>query len=130
MSDQTESSAAYEVKLPVFEGPLDLLLRLIERDQLAITEVSLVAVTDQFLGYLATLRQTSPVLVADFVAVAGRLVLLKSRSLLPRPPVAEEDEPDGLVRQLIEYQALRAAVDHLADRDRSEERRVGKECRL
>ena len=114
----THRLSDYQLRLPSFEGPLDVLLRLIERDQLAITEVSLVAVTDQFLGYLAALPESSASLIAEFVTVAGRLVLLKSRSLLPRPPVAEEGEPDELVRQLIEYRELRAAVDQLASWDR------------
>ena len=108
----------YQLRLPTFEGPLDVLLRLIERDQLAITDVSLVAVTDQFLAHLAAMGQAPPATVAEFAAVGGRLVLLKSRSLLPKPPPADEGEPEELVRQLTEYRALRAAASHLATRDR------------
>lgn len=111
---------AYQFRLPTFEGPLDVLLRLIEREQLAITDVSLVAVTDQFLAHLAQLDDQAPALIADFAAVGGKLVLLKSRSLLPRPATTvEEPEPEDLVRQLEEYRALRAASEHLAVRDRS-----------
>jgi segregation and condensation protein A len=111
---------AYQFRLPTFEGPLDVLLRLIERDQLAITDVSLIAVTDQFLAHLATLAEQPPVLVAEFAAVGGRLVLLKSRSLLPRPPAAaEEPDPDDLVRQLDAYRALKAVSEQLALRDRT-----------
>lgn len=109
----------YQFRLPSFEGPLDILLRLIERDQLAITEISLIAVTDQFLAHLATLQEQPPALIADFAAVGGRLVLLKSRSLLPRPTVeVEEPDPDDLVRQLEQYRALKAVSEQLAVRDR------------
>jgi segregation and condensation protein A len=112
--------AGYQLRLPTFEGPLDVLLRLVERDQLAISEVSLVAVTDQFLDYLAGIDAAPPETIAEFAAVGARLVLLKSRSLLPRPPETMEQEPDpsDLVRQLSEYQRIREAARHLADRDR------------
>ncbi len=110
---------AYQFRLPSFEGPLDILLRLIERDQLAITEISLIAVTDQFLDHLATLQEQPPALIAEFTAVGSRLVLLKSRSLLPRPAVeVDEPDPDDLVRQLEQYRALKAVSEHLAARDR------------
>ena len=110
---------AYQFRLPTFEGPLDVLLRLIERQQLAITDISLISVTDQFLQHLARLGDQPPALIAEFAAVGGRLVLLKSRSLLPRPATTvDEPEPDDLARQLEEYRALRAASEHLAVRDR------------
>lgn len=111
---------AYQFRLPTFEGPLDVLLRLIEREQLAITDVSLVAVTNQFLAHLASLDEQSPALIAEFTAVGGRLVLLKSRSLLPRPAAhVDEPEPEDLVRQLEQYRALKAVSVQLALRDRT-----------
>ena len=120
VADPTALSG-YQLRLPGFEGPLDVLLRLIERDQLAITDVSLVAVTEQFLAYLREMAEAPPATVAEFAAVGGRLVLLKSRSLLPRPPaVAAEEEPEDLVRQLQEYRAMRAAAEQLAARARLE----------
>ena len=110
----------YQFRLPTFEGPLDVLLRLIERDQLDITDISLIAVTDQFLSHLAGLGEQPPALVAEFTAVGGRLVLLKSRSLLPRPAaVNDEPDPDELVRQLEQYRALKAVSEQLAIRDRT-----------
>jgi segregation and condensation protein A len=66
----------YQLRLPTFEGPLDVLLRLIERDQLAITDVSLVAVTDQFLGYVESIGSAPAEVVAEFATVAARLILL------------------------------------------------------
>lgn len=111
--------SGYQLRLPGFEGPLDVLLRLIERDQLAVTDVSLVAVTDQFLAHLAGLADVPPATVAEFAAVGGRLVLLKSRSLLPRPAAVEDPaEPEDLVRQLAEYRAVREAAGLLAAADR------------
>lgn len=111
---------AYQFRLPTFEGPLDVLLRLIEREQLAITDISLIAVTDQFLAYLASLHEQPTTLIAEFTVVGGRLVLLKSRSLLPRPAVSiDEPEPEDLVRQLEQYRALKAVSAQLALRDRT-----------
>ena len=103
----------YQLRLPSFEGPLDVLLRLIERDQLAITDVSLVAVTDQFLAYLAALagsrRADRRVRDGGGTAGAAQVALVAAATA-----GAEEGEPDELVRQLIEYRAMRAAVDQLA----------------
>lgn len=105
----------YQLKLPVFEGPLDVLIRLIERDQLEISEISLLAVLDQFLSYMQTLDSPPPAVIAEFTAIAGRLSVLKSRALLPKPPrdVEETDEPD-LVRQIEEYRAVKAAAELLS----------------
>ena len=110
----------YQFRLPSFEGPLDVLLRLIERDQLAISEVSLLAVFDQFLEHLATLEADAPDAIAEFVLVAGRLSVLKSRALLPRPvkPSEEADEID-LVTQLEAYRAVKAAAELLGVRQRN-----------
>jgi segregation and condensation protein A len=112
---------AYQVTLPVFEGPLDLLLHLIEREELDITQVSLAQVTNQYLEYLAQLSQRDPDSLADFLVVAARLLLIKSRVLLPQPPAppppedAEGDVGQDLVRQLIEYRRFKEAARWLKD---------------
>jgi segregation and condensation protein A len=108
--------ANYQLRLPAYEGPLDVLLRLIERSQLAIEDVSLVAVTDQFLAFVATLELAPPSIVAEFAAVGARLTVLKSRSLLPRP-VVEDEEPDqsDLTHQLREYKRIKDLAKHLGD---------------
>jgi segregation and condensation protein A len=109
----------YQLRLPSFEGPFDVLLHLVERNQLPITDVSLVAVTDQFLAYVSGLGDTPPEAIAEFASVGARLVLLKSRSLLPRPvPAADESDSSDLARQLIEYRAVKRAAEALAERDR------------
>ena len=104
----------YQLRLPTFEGPLDLLLRLIERAELPISEVSLVAVTAQFLAQVAALGGIAPERLAEFVAIAARLVLIKSRSLLPRPPARDDDPVDELVTLLVEYQSIRDAARDFA----------------
>ncbi|OGO07242.1 MAG: hypothetical protein A2Y61_07730 [Chloroflexi bacterium RBG_13_60_13] len=82
----------FELKLPVFEGPLDLLLHLIEKEELDITTVSLVQVTDQYLAQLRSLEGINLDALADFVSIGAKLIYLKSRALLPRPPAEEEEE--------------------------------------
>ncbi len=105
----------YQLRLPSYEGPLDVLLRLIEAQQLPISNVSLMAVLDQFLAYIASRSAPEPGEIAEFAAIAGRLTVLKSRELLPRPaPVGEDDEPSDLVRQLEEYRAIKLAAARLS----------------
>ena len=120
VSPAPPSLNGYQLRLPAFEGPLDVLLRLIERDQLSISDISLLAVFDQFIEYVNALESSTPEFVAEFVAVAGRLSVLKSRALLPRPikPVDEPDEID-LVRQLEEYRVVKAAAVLLASRQQA-----------
>lgn len=110
----------YCIRLPVFEGPVDLLLRLIEERQLAITAVSLAAVADQYLEHVRSLEQRDAAELAAFVEVAARLLLIKSRSILPgAPSEAAEEEEDvaaALVRRLEEYRRFRQAAEWLAER--------------
>ena len=116
---ETIEVLGYQLRLPSFEGPLDVLLRLVERSQLQITDVSLVTVTEQFLAYIATLARADAGMIAEFTNVGARLVLLKSRSLLPRPPAAEEDDIESdLARELIGYRAVKLAAMNLMERDR------------
>jgi segregation and condensation protein A len=113
---QTEAPA-YQLTLPTFEGPLDLLLHLIEREELEITEIALVSVTDQYMTYLHSTDELNLDALADFIAIGARLLYLKSRALLPRPPTddfAEEEDPgDDLARQLIEYKRFKEAAGQL-----------------
>jgi segregation and condensation protein A len=106
---------SYQLRLPSFEGPLDLLLRLIEREQLPVSEISLLAVFDQFMEFTRDLGASSLETSAEFAVIAGRLSLLKSRALLPRPTKPFDDEDAGdLVRQLEEYQVFKQAAAALA----------------
>jgi segregation and condensation protein A len=103
-------STAYTVQLPVFEGPLDLLLHLIERAELDITRVALAQVTDQFLAVLHTFAERRMDRTASFIVVASRLLQIKSEALLPRPPereAGEEDPGEALARQLRLYKQFK-----------------------
>jgi segregation and condensation protein A len=116
-----EAEQPYRVKLEVFEGPLDLLLRLIEKQELDITKVSLVAVTDQYLEYISHAEGINADNLADFLVVAAKLLLIKSRALLPAPPVSvseeEEDVGDELARQLREYKLFKELAQQLRARE-------------
>ena len=123
----TTRTDEFALQLPVFNGPLELLLHLIEREELDITEVSLVAVTEQYLGHLQRRDHIDLAAVAAFISVGARLLLLKSRALLPRDPeeAADEDEeqdPEALLEALREYRRYRAAAEHL--RELEEEHRT------
>lgn len=105
-----------------FEGPLDLLLNLVERRRLPIAELSLVAVADQYLAQVRALSRIDPDLLSEFLSMAARLLLLKSRSLLPAiepPPPEADDETDGaeLVRRLEAYSAFRQLAESLGQWD-------------
>lgn len=111
--------AMYEIRLPVFEGPLDLLLNLIEKKELDITKVSLMAVTGQYLELLTDAEQIDPENLGSFLVVAAKLLLIKSQSLLPRPAIQliedEEDAGEELARLLAEYRKYKLAASVLRE---------------
>ena len=107
----------YSVSTPVYEGPLDLLLNLIERAELDITKLALAQVTDQYLEHLRSLPEHLTEEVSAFLVIASRLIQIKSEILLPRPAVREpgEDDPgETLARQLRLYKQFREIAGHLA----------------
>lgn len=109
----------YRVRLPIFEGPLDLLLQLVEREELDITQVSLARVTGDYLQAVQTMPERQPEELAAFLSVASRLLLIKSRLLLPAvAPDEEEDPGEELVRQLQEYRRYRQVAEALGEMDR------------
>jgi segregation and condensation protein A len=117
---QTELSPepTFALQLDVFEGPLDLLLHLIDREEMDITAVSLVQVTDQYLAYIRAGEQIDARALAEFIAIGARLLLLKSRALLPRPRLdeeGEEDVGDDLVRRLLEYRRFKEVAAGLRE---------------
>ncbi|NOH03493.1 MAG: segregation/condensation protein A [Chloroflexi bacterium] len=100
----------YKVQIPVYEGPLDLLLSLIERAELDITAISLASVTDQYLAHLQGLERLIPDEISSFLVIAAKLVQIKSEALLPRPPEREAGEEDpgiALVEQLKLYKRFK-----------------------
>ncbi len=115
-----EDNGGYHVDLPAFQGPLDLLLGLIEEEELDITKISLARVTDQYLSRLELLKQTDPDDLTDFLVIAAKLIFIKSEVLLPRPPAIladadEEDLGDELARQLILYKHFKEIATQLRD---------------
>jgi segregation and condensation protein A len=110
----------YNVATPLYEGPLDLLLQLIERAELDITRLALAQVTDQYLAYLGDLQDHPADEVSAFLVIASKLLQIKSEALLPRPPVRDEGEEDpgeALEQQLITYKRFKTIAEYLARRD-------------
>lgn len=108
----------YRIKQEKFEGPLDLLLTLVQERKLSINEISLAAVTDEFVGYLQGLEaggETDKEMLAEFLVVASQLLLIKSRSLLPQFGVSPEEEAsiEELENRLKEYQRIKELVQEL-----------------
>jgi len=109
----------YKVRLEVFEGPLDLLLYLIKKDEIDIYDIPIERITKQYLEYLDVFKILDLDIAGDFVVMAANLIYIKSRSLLPvnqQPPdeMADEEDPRWeLVRQLIEYKKFKDAAAHL-----------------
>ncbi|MDZ4159345.1 MAG: segregation/condensation protein A [Anaerolineaceae bacterium] len=112
---------AYHVSTSVYEGPLDLLLELIERAELDITTLALAQVTDQYLSRLAEIKDRDPDEVSAFIVIAARLVQIKSAALLPRPSqgeiISEIDDAEALAQQLILYRRFKQLAAHLSERD-------------
>jgi segregation and condensation protein A len=114
---QTEG---YQINTPVYSGPLDLLLDLIERSELDITRLALAQVTDQYLDYLKNIIDRDPAEVSAFLVIAARLVQIKSAALLPRPPAIEHtdeiEDGEALARQLLLYRRFKQLVGELEAR--------------
>lgn len=102
----------YEIKLEQFSGPLDLLLQLIEREQMSINDISLAYVADEYLRYLQTLGDDRVAELADFLVIAARLLVIKSRTLLPELPV-ELEEGLSLADQLKMYKEFVRAAENV-----------------
>jgi segregation and condensation protein A len=116
----SRQTGGYSVTIPVYEGPLDLLLRLIEHAELDITAVSLSMVTDQYLTYIRQLEDAHAEEISAFLVIAAKLIQIKSEALLPRPPVrevGEEDPAENLARQLRIYKRFKEIANELEQRD-------------
>lgn len=120
-------TADYKVRLEIFEGPLDLLLYLIKKDEVDIHTISIERITRQYLDYIDTFKLLNIDLASEFIVMAANLMYIKSRTLLPRteqPPEedAEEDDPRWeLIRQLIEYKKFKDAAGFLSQREIEQE---------
>jgi segregation and condensation protein A len=114
-SDSAPARAAIRVQLPAFEGPLDLLLHLIQQNEIEITDIPIAKITKQYLEMLELLRELDLEVAGEFLVMAATLMRIKARMLLP--PIIEETEEidprEGLVRQLLEYRRFKEAARDL-----------------
>jgi len=115
-----ESDAALRVRLPVYEGPLDLLLHLVKRAELDPHEVTASVITEQYLAHLELLHQLNLDVAGEYLVMAATLLLIKSFSMLPHPELADTEEAEelrrDLVERLLEYQRYREAAEKLSIR--------------
>lgn len=109
---------SFEIKLPLFEGPFDLLLFFIERDELDIHDIPISKITNDFLNYLYDLEQMNIEVASEFILVAATLMRIKAKMLLPRPVYNEEGEEidprEELVKHLLEYKKYKSVIKELA----------------
>ena len=121
---------SFEIKLPLFEGPFDLMLFFIERDELDIYDIPISKITNDFLDYVHQLETLEIEVASEFILFAATLMKIKSRMLLPRPEVNEQgeviDPREELVRNLLEYKKYKSVVEDLAA---LEQERLSKEKR-
>ena len=125
VDNSLSDSVKYQVTTPVYRGPLDLLLQLIERAELDITKLSLAHVTDQFLTYIKNLPQLTAEEVSAFLVIAAKLIQIKSEMLLPRPKLrdsGEEDPGEALARQLMLYRQFKRVAESLDEFQRLDQR--------
>ena len=114
------SHALPPVAVPAFEGPLDLLLHLIREHRVDIADIPIVQITDQYLAYLRAMEEMNLNVAGEFLVMAATLLEIKSRTLLPKPPRAEEaeegmDPRSELVQRLQDYQRYKAFIETLAE---------------
>jgi len=113
-------SSGYAVKLPVFEGPLDLLLHLIRQNEVEITEISIAEIGSQYLQYLDVMRELNLDVAAEYLVMAATLALIKSRMLLPseaEDPFDDEEDPRALlIQRLLEYERYKEVAEQLGKR--------------
>jgi segregation and condensation protein A len=121
-SESSPSGEGYRVKLEVFEGPLDLLLYLIKRDEIDIYDIPISHITEQYLEHLKVMEELDIAVAGDFLLMASTLIYIKSKMLLPPVPGSAEDadlseDPRAeLVAQLLEHQKFKAAANMLYSR--------------
>ena len=118
MTANTQANT-YTIKLPQFEGPFDLLLFFIERDELDIHDIPIAEITDDFLSYIRRMEEMNIDLASEFILVAATLCRIKARMLLPRKQFDEEgneiDPREELVQRLLEYKRYKSVLDELRE---------------
>lgn len=120
----------YRIKLPVFEGPFDLLLHLVKENQMDIYDIEIARITEQYLQYVEAAEQLNIELAGEFLVMAATLIMLKARALMPAPSLEDEAEGEvdelsstrALIRQLVEYRRFKEAARSLAEREEEHSR--------
>lgn len=111
----TTTQESFEIKLPLFEGPFDLLLFFIERDELDIYDIPISKITNDFLSYIRQMEQLNVEVASEFILVAATLMRIKSKMLLPRPQLDDQgnevDPREELVRHLLEYKKYKSVIE-------------------
>ena len=121
--DFESSLEAYPIKLSNFEGPLDLLIHLIRKNQVNVYDIPVALITEQYLAYIEVMQELSLDAASEFLVMAATLIHIKSRLLLPRPPAEDvegedaEDPREALVRRLLEHERFKAAAELLHERE-------------
>src|SRR5438477_3527175 len=121
-SDFESAPDAFPVKLEGFEGPLDLLLFLIKKNEVSIHDIPITAITEQYLAAIDLMKELNLDVAGEFLVMAATLIHIKSRTLLPRPDPTQDDAPgedprETLVRRLLEHQKYKAAAELLHERE-------------
>jgi segregation and condensation protein A len=120
----TTTQDNFEVRLPLFEGPFDLLLFFIERDELDIYDIPIAKITNDFLDYLHHLDTLNVEVASEFILVAATLMRIKSKMLLPRPQVDEQgneiDPREELVKHLLEYKKYKSVIESFQKMEETE----------
>src|SRR5262245_52319007 len=143
-TDFESAPDAFPVKLESFEGPLDLLLHLIKKNEVSIHDIPIALITQQYIATIDLMQELNLDVAGDFLVMAATLIHIKSKMLLPRPETAaavegeQEDTRDALVRRLLEHEKFKAAGALLHEREqlraaqwlRPDERKIGRaSCR-
>ena len=119
----------YKIQLEKFEGPLDLLLYLIKKDDMDIRDIPISSITNQYMEYIETMKMLDLEIVGDFLVMAATLMQIKSRMLLPPDPLAQEEQADPrdeLVQRLQEYQRFKLVADELKEKESSRQDLFGR----
>jgi segregation and condensation protein A len=125
------STAEYKIKLETFEGPLALLMHLIDKNQIDIYDIPIAVVTEQYLAYIRAMEQFNIDVASEFLVMAATLLQIKSRMLLPKPPAAEQlaeeiDPRQELVQRLLEYRRFKQAAAELEEMLRKREQFIAR----
>lgn len=115
---------AYQIRLEVFEGPFDLLFHLIEKNEVDIHDIPIARITEQYLEYIGTMQMLDLEVASEFLVMASTLLSIKSRMLLPKPPVSDDDSEtelydprDELVEKLLEYKKFKLMAEYLQEKE-------------